>query len=83
MERVGLLPLKGGPAIASHGRSTSRRATKGQRGGNLWLCPVPELIILSYNAVTVQLAGHDDAVANPVDSWGPSSTTINVITNKT
>ncbi|REX56664.1 S1 family peptidase, partial [Mycobacterium tuberculosis] len=59
--------------------------SKGQRGGNLWLSEVfgAELIIPSYNAVTVQLAGHDDA-GNPVDSWGTGLVVDHnhVITNK-
>ena len=59
--------------------------SKGQRGGNLWLSAVfgAGLIIPSYNAVTVQLAGHDDD-GNPVDSWGTGLIIDHnhVITNK-
>jgi S1-C subfamily serine protease len=59
--------------------------SKGQRGGNLWLSEVfgAELIIPSYNAVTVQLSGHDED-GNPVDSWGTGLIIdhSHIITNK-
>lgn len=61
------------------------RISKGQLGGNLWLSEVfgAQLIIPSYNAVTVQLAGHDDD-GNPVDSWGTGLVVDHhhIITNK-
>ncbi|MCV7229447.1 trypsin-like peptidase domain-containing protein [Mycolicibacterium komossense] len=88
MERVGLLlpfgwdsrlPIMGQRYIAQGG------ASKGQLGGNLWLSLIfgAELIIPSYNAVTVQLAGNDRD-GNPVDSWGTGLVIDHqhVITNK-
>lgn len=88
MERAGLLlPLGWDPRLPVMGQKYISQGTisKGQRGGNLWLSEVfgAELIIPSYNAVTVQLAGHDDA-GNPVDSWGTGLVVDHnhVITNK-
>jgi S1-C subfamily serine protease len=64
----------------------SQGASKGQRGGNLWLSEVfgAEIVIPSYNAVTVQLAGHDND-GDPVDSWGTGLVVDHnhiIITNK-
>lgn len=88
MERAGLLlPLGWDPRLPVMGQKyiSQGAISKGQRGGNLWLSEVfgAELIIPSYNAVTVQLAGHDDA-GNPVDSWGTGLVVDHnhVITNK-
>lgn len=88
MERAGLLlPLGWAPRLPVMGQKyiSQGAISKGQRGGNLWLSEVfgAELIIPSYNAVTVQLAGHDDA-GNPVDSWGTGLVVDHnhVITNK-
>jgi hypothetical protein len=74
MERAGLLlPLGWHPQLPIMGQQyiTQGGASKGQLGGNLWLAEIfgAELIIPSYQAVTLQLAGHDDD-GNPVDSWG-------------
>ncbi|MBC9075040.1 S1 family peptidase [Mycobacterium canetti] len=88
MERAGLLlPLGWDPRLPVMGQMyiSQGAISKGQRGGDLWLSEVfgAELIIPSYNAVTVQLAGHDDA-GNPVDSWGTGLVVDHnhVITNK-
>jgi hypothetical protein len=88
MERAGLLlplgwqqhlPIMGQQYIAQGG------ASKGQRGGNLWLSEVfgASLIIPSYNAVTIRLAGHDED-GNPVDSWGTGLVLdhTHILTNK-
>ena len=74
LERAGLLWLVGRDPrlpIMAERYISSGGASLGQRGGNLWLSKVfgAELIIPSYNAVTVQIAGHDEE-GNPVDSWG-------------
>jgi S1-C subfamily serine protease len=88
MERAGLLlPLGWNPQMPIMGQQyiSQGGASKGQLGGNLWLSEVfgAELIIPSYNAVTVQLTGHDDE-GNPVDSWGTGLVIDHnhVITNK-
>jgi S1-C subfamily serine protease len=88
MERAGLLlPLGWNPRLPIMGQQyiSQGAISKGQRGGNLWLSDVfgAELIIPSYNAVTVQLAGHDND-GNPVDSWGTGLVVDHnhVITNK-
>lgn len=88
MERAGLLlPLGWNPQMPIMGQQyiSQGGASKGQLGGNLWLSEVfgAELIIPSYNAVTVQLTGHDDE-GNPVDSWGTGLVVdhSHVITNK-
>lgn len=88
MERAGLLlPLGWSPHLPIMGQQyiTQGGASKGQLGGNLWLAEIfgAELIIPSYQAVTVQLAGHDDD-GNPVDSWGTGLIVDHnhVITNK-
>jgi len=88
MERAGLLlPLGWDSRLPIMGQRyiTQGGATKGQLGGNLWLSKVfgAELIIPSYNAVTFQLAGHDDD-GNPVDSWGSGLVIdhTHVVTNK-
>ncbi|WP_156297557.1 S1 family peptidase [Mycobacterium paragordonae] len=88
MERAGLLlPLGWSPQLPIMGQQyiTQGGASKGQLGGNLWLAEIfgAELIIPSYHAVTVQLAGHDDD-GNPVDSWGTGLIVDHnhVITNK-
>ena len=88
LERVGLLwPVGSEPHLPIMGERyiSPGRISKGQRGGNLWLSEVfgAQLIIPSYNAVTVQLAGHDDD-GNPVDSWGTGLVVDHhhIITNK-
>lgn len=88
MERAGLLlPLGWNPQLPVMGQQyiSQGGASKGQVGGNLWLSEVfgAELIIPSYNAVTIQLAGHDDE-GSPVDSWGTGLVIDHnhVITNK-
>lgn len=88
MERAGLLlPLGWDPRLPVMGQKylSQGAISKGQHGGNLWLSDVfgAELVIPSYNAVTVQLAGHDDA-GNPVDSWGTGLVIDHnhVVTNK-
>lgn len=88
LERAGILWLAGRdpqlPIMAERYVSPGQ-ISKGQRGGNLWLSAVfgAGLIIPSYNAVTIQLAGHDDD-GNPVDSWGTGLIVDHqhVITNK-
>jgi S1-C subfamily serine protease len=88
MERAGLLlplgwhqhhPIMGQQYI------TQGLASKGQIRGNLWLSEVfgASLIIPSYNAVTIRLAGHDED-GNPVDSWGTGLVLdhTHVLTNK-
>ncbi len=71
----------------SWGRSTSRRgdigrdsvaAASGFVQGVRCRAHHPEL----YNAVTVQLAGHDDA-GNPVDSWGTSASSTTITSSPT
>lgn len=88
MERVGLLlPLGWDARMPIMGQQyiTQGGASKGQLAGNLWLADIfgAELIIPSYNAMTMQLAGHDDD-GNPVDSWGTGLIVDHhhVITNK-
>ncbi|MCV7084382.1 S1 family peptidase [Mycolicibacter hiberniae] len=88
MERAGLLlPLGWNPQLPIMGQQYIAQggASKGQLGGNLWLAEIfgAELIIPTYNAVTIQLAGHDDD-GNPVDSWGTGLVIDHhhVITNK-
>lgn len=88
LERAGLLWLMGRdprlPIMAELYVSPGQ-ISKGQRGGNLWLSGVfgAELIIPSYNAVTVQLVGHDDD-GSPVGSGGTGLVVDHqhVITNK-
>ncbi|CAJ1494229.1 serine protease [[Mycobacterium] kokjensenii] len=88
MERAGLLlPFGWNPQMPIMGQQyiSQGGASNGQLGGNLWLSEVfgAELIIPSYNAVTVQLTGHD-VEGNPVDSWGTGLVVdhSHVITNK-
>jgi S1-C subfamily serine protease len=88
LERAGLLWLVGRDPqlpIMSERYVAPGQISKGQRSGNLWLSAVfgAGLIIPSYNAVTIQLAGHDDD-GNPVDSWGTGLVVDHqhVITNK-
>lgn len=88
MERAGLLlPLGWNPQMPIMGQQyiSQGGASKGQLGGILWMSEVfgAELIIPSYNAVAVQLTGHDDE-GNPVDSWGTGLVVDHnhVITNK-
>lgn len=88
MERVGLLlPLGWDPRLPVMGQKyiSQGAISKGQRGGNLWLSEVfgAELVIPSYNAVTVQLAGHD-IDGNPVDGWGTGLVVDHnhIVTNK-
>jgi S1-C subfamily serine protease len=88
LERAGLLWLVGrdpGLPIMAERYVSPGQISKGQRGGNLWLSAVfgAQLIIPSYNAVTVQLAGHDHD-GNPVDNWGTGLVVDHnhIITNK-
>lgn len=88
MERAGLLlPLGWHQHLPIMGEQyiTQGGVSKGQRGGNLWLSEVfgASLIIPSYNAVTIRLAGHDED-GNPVDSWGTGLVLdhTHVLTNK-
>jgi S1-C subfamily serine protease len=88
LERAGLLWLVGRDPqlpIMAEQYVTAGNVSKGQAGGNLWLSGVfgAELIIPSYNAVTIRLAGHDDD-GNPVDRWGTGLVVDHqhIITNK-
>ncbi|MGV0748055.1 S1 family peptidase [Mycolicibacter minnesotensis] len=88
MERAGLLlPLGWDPRMPIMGQRyiSQGGASKGQIGGNLWLAEIfgAELIIPSYQAVTLQLAGHDED-GSPVGSWGTGLIVDHnlVITNK-
>lgn len=88
MERAGLLlPLGWKPQLPIMGQQYIAQggASKGQLGGNLWLAEIfgAELIIPTYKAVTIQIAGHDDD-GNPVDSWGTGLVVdhYHLITNK-
>lgn len=88
MERAGyLLPFGSNPQLPIMGQQyiTQGGASKGQLGGNLWLSEIfgAELIIPSYNTVTVQLAGRDDD-GNEVNRWGTGLVIDHhhVITNK-
>lgn len=88
MERAGLLlPLAWDPRLPIMGQQylSQGGVSRGQAGGNLWLAEVfgAQLIIPSYNAVTIQLAGHDED-GNPIDSWGTGLVIDHnhVITNK-
>jgi S1-C subfamily serine protease len=88
LERAGLLWLVGRDPqlpIMAEQYVTTGRVSKGQIGGNLWLSGVfgAELIIPSYNAVTIRLAGHDDD-GDPVDRWGTGLVVDHqhIITNK-
>lgn len=74
LERAGLLWRVGQDArlpVMGERYVTAGGVSKGQVGGILWLTPVfgASLIIDSYNAVTLLLAGHDGD-GNPVDRWG-------------
>ena len=88
MERAGLLlPVGWHQQVPIMGQQyvTQGAVSKGQIGGNLWLSEVfgAGLIIPSYNAVTIRLAGHDED-GNPVDSWGTGLVLdhTHVLTNK-
>jgi hypothetical protein len=88
MESAGLLlPLGWHQQLPIMGQQyiTLGAVSKGQIGGNLWLSAVfgASLIIPSYNAVTIRLAGHDED-GNPVDSWGTGLVLdhTHVLTNK-
>lgn len=88
MERAGLLWLVGREPrlpIMAERYVAPGRISKWQSRGNLWLSPVfgADLIIPSYNAVTIRLAGHDDD-GNPVDRWGTGLVIDHhhVVTNK-
>lgn len=88
MERAGLLWLVGrepGLPIMAERYVAPGQISKGQSAGNLWLSPVfgAELIIPSYNAVTIRLAGYDDD-GNPTDRWGTGLIVDHqhIITNK-
>lgn len=89
MERAGLLLQIGSdprlPIMGTKYITDGNAVSKGQRGGQLWLAGLfgAELIIPSYNAVTVQLSGHNDDGC-PVDSWGTGLVVDHrhIITNK-
>ncbi|MDM4141919.1 serine protease [Mycobacterium sp. FLAC0960] len=88
MERAGLLlPLGWQQHLPMMGQQyvTEVAVSKGQSGGNLWLSEVfgASLIIPSYNAITIRLAGHDE-YDNPIDSWGTGLLLdhTHVLTNK-
>ena len=88
MERAGLLISAGWHAnlpIMGQRYISQGTVSKGQREGNLWLSEVlgAGLIIPSYNAVTLQLAGHD-ADGKPVDTWGTGLVLdhTHIVTNK-
>lgn len=73
MERAGLLMAAGWhPRLPLMGQQyVSQGFDSPQREGNLWLSEVlgAEIIIPSYNAVTVLIAG-TDAEGNPGEHWG-------------
>ncbi len=86
MERVGfLLPCGEAPNMPFMAQRymTQGGASPGQVGGYLWLSEIfgAELIIPSYNAVTVQIAG-TDAAGNPHWGSGLVLDQAHIVTNK-
>lgn len=88
MQRAGFLVPFGAPLnipIMGERYLTQGGASPGQVGGNLWLSEVfgAELIIPSYNAVTIQLCGRD-AEGNESARWGSGLVLdrTHIVTNK-
>ncbi|WP_422268514.1 S1 family peptidase [Mycobacterium sp.] len=87
LERVGFLlpcgPAPNLPHFMAQRYMTQGGASPGQVGGNLWLSEIfgAELIIPSYNVVTVQIAGTDVA-GKPCWGTGLVLDHTHVVTNK-